>query len=47
MSKNIEDVEIGEEFVKEGFVYVKMNDEDAALVFDESSNDWKRPRVEH
>lgn len=45
--KDIEDVEIGEEYTDGKYVYLKLDEFTGALILDEHTGTWKVPHTEH
>ncbi len=45
--KTIDDVEIGEEYEHEGFVYLKFSEDEGAIIYDVDTLDWKRAKEMH
>lgn len=44
---NIEDVEIGEEYTDGKYVYLKLTEDEGAIILDTETGTWKVPTVEH
>jgi len=45
--KLFEDLEVGEEFEKDGYIWVKFSETDCALVWDADTNNWKIAKTTH
>lgn len=44
---DIEDVEIGEEYTDGNYVYLKLSEDEGALILDETTGAWKVPTTTH